>query len=166
MDTSRITSIPNQQTGLDNIIAAGANDHVLSSEIAEATSAKVDTVTQAGLDSGWEANIDLGTPDLDNAALDPRLADLVTRQAQITPRDAELDVTLATRVTPLNLYDSRFAWIANRARLTNGTIVLIKQAANGVVQVNAQIVDNTAEIDRINGILFQKQHSTDAFLAL
>ena len=123
-------------------------------------------MSQAALDATWEANIDLPAPFLDDANLDPRLADLTTRQGQITSRDAELDVTLDTRVTPLSLYGSRFAWIANRARLTNGSIVLLQQAGNGIVQVNAQIVDNTAEIDRINGILFQKQHSTDAFLAL
>lgn len=166
MDTSRITSIPNQQTGLDNIIAAGTNDHVLSSEIAEATSAKADTVSQAGLDAGWEANIDLATPDLDNAALDPRLADIVTRQAQATSRDAELDVTLSTRVTPKSLYNSRFFWLSARARLSNGSFSLFLEAGNGIVTVNGQIAANVETIDETNRLLSQKQHSTDAFLAL
>jgi hypothetical protein len=170
VDSSR-NAIDNEQLiALGNIIAAGTNDHVLPSELAEANTAETNALAQQALDATFETNIDTPQPlDLRNATLDNitgRQSQLTARQAQITTRDAELDVTLVTRVTPKSFYDSRFFWIDKRANLGPGSFALQLEAGNAITQTNAQIAKNEETIDETNRLLSQIQHSTDAFIAL
>lgn len=167
MDNSR-NAIDNEQLiALGNIIAAGTNDHVLPSEITEATTAQTNATTQQGLDATFEANIDTPQPtDLSTPTLTTRQGELTTRQTQISTRDAELDVTLKTRTVPKSFYDSRFFWIDKRANLANGSFTLQLEAGRAIVQANAQIAKNDETIAETNRLLSQIQHSTDCFIAL
>ena len=145
-----------QIPALTAIITNGANDHVIASEITEATTASSAASAQLTTNLTWESNIDLGpgVADLSTPTLTARqTADLTPRQAFIPTRNAQILVTLSTRVTPLNLYGSRFFWISRRARLTDGTLTQVVRFTGAIASNTAKIATNTAAIATLTALL-------------
>lgn len=143
-----------QIPALTAIISGGANDHIIASEITEATTASAAASAQLALDLTWETNIDSATPDLSTPTLTARqTVDLTPRNVFIPTREAQILVTLSTRVSPRSLFASRFFFISRRARITDGTLSESVRITKGIAANSAQIVTNTAAISDIQDIL-------------
>lgn len=134
------------------IIAGGANDQILASEITEATTAQTNATGQLALDQAWETNIDAGTPNLDDSTLNARIGQLTPRNSEISAREAEILVTLNTRESPQPLYAARFFWVGRRARLNDGTLSQSVKFTKGLTsisndeQANANAIDTSQDL--------------------
>lgn len=149
--TGQITALTNEIAFLTSFLAQNPvpNDHVSAGDITNANTALTNANAQLATTQAFLTSLNTfpfnGFSD----------ASLAARQVVLLARENYIDNTRSGQISTLLtfLWGRRFFWIAQRARLADGTLAQKVNADKAITNMNAQIAANTTRINDILAIL-------------